>query len=499
MDIRYPTVSTLSREDRDYYTKEGKNSGVVSFGEVLQYVLREYYFKEKVYKNKNGVMSILYKIAPQFVNEINIFGMMYDIGLGDLLESNDFPDVGNIEFCRRQLLEVFGENQVDNMLKAVIGSQEKYEQKNVAEKHKQSNIVEKSTTNSLGDSDKEKNRHTRFIILEVGIFAVTVVIAIIVSVKIMKTRGSLDESTPSTEQISATTTEEKVTTEDPQKETYETACESYSAGDYETAQSLYMEIEDYSDSKNYLNKIGAYYYKQLDSLYKDGKYDELVDIIEKCDEKAEYPDGYQKTIKKKDKYKSEFAEKIENEAANLLYSEGYDSFEKYVTDSENGLFDSTAANAIIEAYKPVYMSSLTPYDEGEWQQADKIADSGWSNRELEFEDGVYDDAGNVHNNCLVGGGCSLAYHIGGKYSLLTGTLFVQQDNQATNDSPVFLLIRDGDGNDLYRDTLVSGYESKYFSIDVSGIEDIVIYFDGFSGGFLDSYYYGGVGEMALIK
>ena len=64
---------------------------------------------------------------------------------------------------------------------------------------------------------------------------------------------------------------------------------------------------------------------------------------------------------------------------------------------------------------------------------------------------------------------------------------------------MFLLIRDGDGNDLYRDTLVSGYDPKYFSIDVTGIEDIVIYFDGFRGGFLDSYYYGGVGEMSLYK
>lgn len=351
---------------------------------------------------------------------------------------------------------------------------------------------------------KENNRHMRFIILEVGLLVVIAVLVIIVCVVMKNGRESVDESTSATEQISAVSTTEQVTTEqiateDPRQETYEMACEAYNAENYETAQSLYMQIEDYKDSKSYLNEIGSYYYNQLDQLYKNGEYDESAGVIELCDEKSEYPDGYKKTQKKKDMYISEIAENVENEALNLLYSEGYDSFEKYVADSENGLFNSTAANTIIEAYKPVYVSSLTPYEEGEWQQAEKIADSGWSNRDLEFEDGVYDDAGNVHNNCLVGGGCSLAYHIGGKYSRLSGTMFVQQDNQATSDSPVFLLIRDGDGNDLYRDTLVSGYDPKYFSIDVTGIEDIVIYFDGFRGGFLDSYYYGGVGEMSLYK
>lgn len=366
--------------------------------------------------------------------------------------------------------------------------------------YKKKNIATTGTA-SIG---KENNRHMRFIILEVGLLVVIAVLVIIVCVVMKNGRESVDESTSATEQISAVSTTEQVTTEqiateDPRQETYEMACVAYNAENYETAQSLYMQIEDYKDSKSYLNEIGSYYYNQLDQLYKNGEYDELAGVIELCDEKSEYPDGYKKTQKKKDMYISEIAENVENEALNLLYSEGYDSFEKYVADSENGLFNSTAANTIIEAYKPVYVSSLTPYEEGEWQQAEKIADSGWSNRDLEFEDGVYDDAGNGHNNCLVGGGCSLAYHIGGKYSRLSGTMFVQQDNQATSDSPVFLLIRDGDGNDLYRDTLVSGYDPKYFSIDVTGIEDIVIYFDGFRGGFLDSYYYGGVGEMSLYK
>ena len=78
-------------------------------------------------------------------------------------------------------------------------------------------------------------------------------------------------------------------------------------------------------------------------------------------------------------------------------------------------------------------------------------------------------------------------------------MFVQEDCQATSDDPVFLLVRDGNGNDIYKQTLVSGYEPKSFSIDVSGIDDIVIYFDGYTGTFVDNYYYGAVGELALIK
>lgn len=280
---------------------------------------------------------------------------------------------------------------------------------------------------------------------------------------------------------------------------YDAAYEAYKSADYHTAQSYFMEIADYSNSKDFLNSIGDYYFKKLPALYKTGNYKELVDIIEMCDEKAEYPGGYNKVIQTRDKYKDEYYAKIEQDAVELLYSDGYGRFKDYVKDSTNELFDSTDANSILNAHSPVYLSTLTPYDEGEWQQTDKLADIGWSNMGLEFADGVIDEDGQTHSNTLIGGGCSLTYHIDGQYQILSGTMFVQQDCQATTDDPVFLLIRDGDGNDLYKETLVSGYGAKSFTVDVTGIDDIVIYFDAYIGTFVDNYYYGGVGEMALIK
>lgn len=280
---------------------------------------------------------------------------------------------------------------------------------------------------------------------------------------------------------------------------YDSAYEAYKSGDYSSAQSSFMKISDYSNARDFLNAIGDYYYKRMPTLYKNGDYKGLVQAIEMCDERAEYPAGYEKVIQIRDKYKDEYTEKVEKKSLDLLYNNGYGEFKSYINDSINELFDSAAATSILNAHSPVYLSSLTPYEEGEWQMTDKLADIGWSNMGLDFADGVTDDTGHTHSNTLIGGGCSLAYHIGGQYELLTGTMFVQEDCQATSDDPVFLLVRDGNGNDIYKQTLVSGYEPKSFSIDVSGIDDIVIYFDGYTGTFVDNYYYGAVGELALIK
>ncbi|CUN07736.1 Uncharacterised protein [Coprococcus eutactus] len=78
-------------------------------------------------------MSLIQKTAPRFDKEANICGMMYDNGLAELLECDGFPDDKDIESCKRKLLEVFSEVQVNSMVEAVLESREKDKESNINE------------------------------------------------------------------------------------------------------------------------------------------------------------------------------------------------------------------------------------------------------------------------------------------------------------------------------------------------------------------------------
>lgn len=118
--MKYPTISRLSIEDRKQYKDSQKKQSLSSFDDVMQYVLQEYYLKDRRYRNKSSLQSMAYNLAPQFVNEISVFGVMYDAGLGKLLESERKPEYGDIEKCKKQLKQVFAESQVDNVLNIVL-------------------------------------------------------------------------------------------------------------------------------------------------------------------------------------------------------------------------------------------------------------------------------------------------------------------------------------------------------------------------------------------
>lgn len=118
--MKYPTISRLSIEDRKQYKDSQKKQSLSSFDDVMLYVLQEYYLKDRRYRNKSSLQSMAYNLAPQFVNEISVFGVMYDAGLGKLLESEKNPVADDIEKCKRQLLQIFAEPQVNNVLNIVL-------------------------------------------------------------------------------------------------------------------------------------------------------------------------------------------------------------------------------------------------------------------------------------------------------------------------------------------------------------------------------------------
>lgn len=279
--------------------------------------------------------------------------------------------------------------------------------------------------------------------------------------------------------------------------TYLDAVNSYNAGDYDSAQKKFMTISDYSNSSDYLNLIGEYYYGQAQQCSIDRNYGGVLDNLEYIDTAQEWT-RYKEAIALKQAIASEYYNYVMETAQNKLHSEGYSSFKDYVNNSQNEFFTSSDANDLLQKYQPVPLRDLTPYESGEWEAAPYLGAIGWSNRDFYYEDGVPDENGKVHNNVLLGGGTYAVYHLGGRYSMLSGSMFVIQGCSSTKDKPVFLLVRNGYEDELYRNTVLSGYGTVDFCIDVSGVEDIEIFFDGYEGDFVYNDQFGGVGELCLI-
>lgn len=178
MDIRYPTLSVLSCEDQRRYTNDKKNHSTTSFKEVLLYVLREYYFKDNIYRNKTSVVSLIQKTSPRFDKEANIFGMMYDNGLAELLESDGFPDDKYIESCKRKLLEVFSEVRVNNMVEAVLESRKKGKESNINERVEEQDQSPEANLNE-GKEPAQSSSILKINLILAGILGVIIAIMII--------------------------------------------------------------------------------------------------------------------------------------------------------------------------------------------------------------------------------------------------------------------------------------------------------------------------------
>lgn len=153
-NMKYPTISRLSIEDKKQYKDSQKKPSLAGFDEVMQYVLQEYYLKDVRYRNKASLQSIAYNLAPQFVNEISVFGMMYDAGLREVLECERRPVLGEIENCKHQLLQIFIESQVNknlNIVLAALGEKKTEMTKAVLTEREESNTEEWLTDDGVDE------------------------------------------------------------------------------------------------------------------------------------------------------------------------------------------------------------------------------------------------------------------------------------------------------------------------------------------------------------
>ena len=280
---------------------------------------------------------------------------------------------------------------------------------------------------------------------------------------------------------------------------YQSALSLYDSGNYSSAQQLFIEVKNHYDVSAELDEIGNYYYGLLESYYTSGDYANLFKTSEYIDSDREWVQ-YEKTKSLVSQAKTEYKTYVINTANEIFKTQGYAEFKKFVNSCINDAFSQGEANSMIQDKEPVMLSTMSPYDSWEWEGASSIAASGWSNMDFYFKDQIQDEDGNIHNNVLLGGGCAATYYIGGKgYSYITGSLFVVAGHEATVKKPIQLLITNGDGQELYRTELYSGYGTQNFAVDISGQENITIYFNGYDGDFVNSDQYGAIGEIGFVK
>lgn len=71
--------------------------------------------------------------------------------------------------------------------------------------------------------------------------------------------------------------------EQEKEENYAQAVSYYDDGQYDLAQQIFIGLNDYSDSQNYLSAIGNYYYEQASVLFEQKEYVQCGDILSKID------------------------------------------------------------------------------------------------------------------------------------------------------------------------------------------------------------------------
>lgn len=114
------------------------------------------------------------------------------------------------------------------------------------------------------------------------------------------------------------------------------------------------------------------------------------------------------------------------------------------------------------------------------------------NSERKVFDTDQDNLGHSQTNAIGGGAFTYTYLLNDQYSKLTGTLYVRypaRDANATGKVKIY-----GDGELLYDATISKGDTPIDFSVDLSGVLELSIYFDGY-----DSSLRGGAGHHAGLS
>lgn len=280
---------------------------------------------------------------------------------------------------------------------------------------------------------------------------------------------------------------------------YQEAIIHYKDELFDLAQTEFLAISDYENSKEYLDIIGDFYLKMAEENLTSENYSGCLDYLDKINGEDKYPSGFKNVNDMRTRLFEKYKEFIEKKANAILATDGYQAMVDFLKDVDYRLISSDQVNALIDRYKPVPLSSISWYHHEMFNYVSDRYDE--YNYDPYFTNDLEDEFGDSHNNCLSGGGSLLKFHLGKSYHYLTGIVFVVKGTRATEERPVYLEVTDDKGNVLFKTEHKSGFPNESFSVDVSELDDVIIKFDAessYNAGGMYYTFFGAVGELSLI-
>ena len=252
--------------------------------------------------------------------------------------------------------------------------------------------------------------------------------------------------------------------EQEKEENYAQAVSYYDNGQYDLAQQTFIELNDYSDSQNYLSAIGNYYYEQASVLFEQKEYVQCGDILSKIDSSEKWNE-YTKAKELFDKAASIYQESIVAEAKNICRSDGYSAMATYIDGFKCNLLDDKEINALkeecnVEVLWLHEMSPLIGKNDDFWGTCSTTDNMGNS-----YKMQVY--------CCAEGYSHEITYALDGKYKILTGTIALRDADNDLNKGAWIEFY--GDGKLIGESArFVAGTRPCTIEIDVTGVNDLMI-------------------------
>ncbi|SEM23014.1 Tetratricopeptide repeat-containing protein [Butyrivibrio sp. ob235] len=253
---------------------------------------------------------------------------------------------------------------------------------------------------------------------------------------------------------------------------YENAVNAYESGEYEKAQRLFIEIRDYLDSMDYLNKIGDSFYATATDLFNTGDYSSCGDyllLIDTADEWGRYSEAADLFNQAKEIYYNQIAE----EAKNICRSQGETEMRSFVNGKKCALISDDSISSLLKEGRVeiVSLEKLEPYYKPQVHtyEARGVEDILGNIYDYVLESNHYSD-GDPYDWCW-------KYAIDGKYRYFRFVVAVEKDyvsNGSYGEIRIF-----GDGRQLYALEKI-GSDTKSFpvEINVEGITDLGVMVGG---------------------
>lgn len=148
-------------------------------------------------------------------------------------------------------------------------------------------------------------------------------------------------------------------------ENYAQAVSYYDDGQYDLAQPLFIGLEDYSNSKEYLNNIGTNFYTQASEQIEAGNLEAAVQKLTLIDEATEW-ENYQSAIDLKENTIASYKENIKIKAAMLYKEDGNDDMVSYLNSVVGDIFQQEEASSlkkeIVKMYMPIELTNCPEVD-----------------------------------------------------------------------------------------------------------------------------------------